>query len=175
METVKTMKNDRRTGVILDLLIITCLALAVCLFAIATTSPATADTETVAVSYTPSYNTQYSLSVPTGLTLHSDGSATTLTISVASWSDFPTNKSLYCDLSGSNTLTLTNGSDTVGMAVQNGSTTVAPGDRIDTFTPATIDSTASADFIVLIVEPDGKPEKAGTYSGNLSFDCGLAE
>ena len=175
METVKTRKNDRRTGVILDLLIITCLVLTVFLFILASTPQASADTETVAVSYTPSYNTQYSLSVPTGLTLHSDGSPTTLTISVASWSDFPTNKSLYCDLSGSNTLTLSNGSDTVGMAVQNGSTTVAPGDRIDTFTPATIDSTTSSDFIVLTVEPDGKPEKAGTYSGNLSFDCGLAE
>lgn len=175
METAKIRNRGKRINTVLNGLTATCLMMAVCLFAIATTFPAAADTETVAVSYTPSYNTQYSLSVPTGLTLHSDGSATTLTISVASWSDFPTNKSLYCDLSGSNMLTLTNGSDTVGMAVQNGSTTVAPGDRIDTFTPATIDSTTSSDFIVLTVEPDGKPEKAGTYSGNLSFDCGLAE
>ena len=175
METVKTRNRDRRKGVILDVLIITCLALAVCLFAIATTSPATADTETVAVSYTPSYNTQYSLSVPTGLTLHSDGSPTTLTISVASWSDFPTNKSLYCDLSGSNTFTLSNGSDTVGMVVQNGATTVVPGDRIDTFTPSTVESTTSTDFIVLTIEPDAKPGTAGVYSGNLAFDCGLVE
>ena len=175
MEIIKIRRNDRRKGVILDVIIITCLTLAVSLFAIATTSPATADTATVAVSYTPSYNTQYSLSVPTGLTLHSDGSATTLTISVASWSDFPTNKSLYCDLSGSNTLTLSNGSDTVGMVVQNGATTVAPGDRIDTFTPSTVESMTSADFIVLTVEPDGKPGTAGVYSGNLAFDCGLVE
>ena len=175
METTMTRNHDRRTGVILDVFIITCLTLAVYLFAIATTSPATADTETVAVSYTPSYNTQYSLSVPTGLTLHSDGSPTTLTISVASWSDFPTDKSLYCDLSGSNTLTLTNGSDTVGMIVNNGATVVSPGDRIDAFTPTTVESTTSADFIVLTVEPDGKPGTSGTYSGNLSFDCGLVE
>ena len=175
METDKIRNHDRRTGIVLDAFILTCLALTVCLFAIATTPPATADTETVAVSYTPSYNTQYSLSVPTGLTLHSDGSATTLTISVASWSDFPTNKSLYCDLSGSNTLTLSNGSDTVGMVVQNGATTIAPGDRIDTFTPSTVESTTSADFIVLTVEPDGKPGTAGVYSGNLAFDCGLVE
>lgn len=175
MEIIKIRKNDRRKGVILDVIIIACLTLAVCLFAIATTSPATADTATVAVSYTPSYNTQYSLSVPTGLTLHSDGSPTTLTISVASWSDFPTNKSLYCDLSGSNTLTLSSGSDMVGMAIQNGSTTVAPGDRIDTFTPSTVESTTSTDFIVLTIEPDGKPRTSGTYSGNLAFDCGLAE
>ena len=175
METDKKTNKDRRIGAVLDAFILTCLALAVCLFAIATTSPATADTETVAVSYTPSYNTQYSLSVPTGLTLHSDGSPTTLTISVASWSDFPTNKSLYCDLSGSNTLTLSNGSDTVGMVVQNGATTIAPGDRIDTFTPSTVESTTSADFIVLTVEPDGKPGTAGVYSGNLAFDCGLVE
>ena len=175
MEIIKIRRNDRRKGVILDVIIITCLTLAVSLFAIATTSPATADTATVAVSYTPSYNTQYSLSVPTGLTLHSDGSPTTLTISVASWSDFPTNKSLYCDLSGSNTLTLSNGTDTVGMVVQNGATTVVPGDRIDTFTPSAVESTTSADFLVLTIEPDGKPGTAGVYSGNLAFDCGLVE
>ena len=172
METAESSNRDKRIEIILSGLIVTCMVLAVFLFAIASVSSATADTETVAVSYTPSYNTQYSLSVPTGLTLHADGSPTTLTISVASWSDFPTDKSLYCDLSGSNTLTLTNGSDTVGMVVQNGATVVSPGDRIDTFTPTTIESTTSADFIVLTVEPDGKPGTSGTYSGNLSFDCG---
>ena len=175
METAEIRNRDKRIDIILSGLIVICLVLVVCLIAIANSPLATADTETVAVSYTPSYNTQYSLSVPTGLTLHADGSPTTLTISVASWSDFPTDKSLYCDLSGSNTLTLTNGSDTVGMVVQNGATVVSPGDRIDTFTPSTVESTTSADFIVLTVELDGKPGTSGTYSGNLSFDCGLVE
>ena len=175
METAEIRSRNKRTDTILSGLIVTCLVMAVCLFALAATTPAAADTETVAVSYTPSYHTQYSLSVPTGLTLHSDGSATTLTISVASWSDFPINKSLYCDLSGSNTLTLSSSVDTVGMLVQNSSTAVAAGDRIDTFTPSTVESTDSADFIVLTVKPDGKPVKSGTYSGNLSFDCGLVE
>jgi len=175
METAKIRNRGIRINTVLNGLTATCLMLAVCLFAIAITYPAAADTETVAVSYTPSYNTQYSLSVPTGLTLHSDGSATTLTISVASWSDFPIDKSLYCDMSGSNTLALSNGADTVNMVVNNGATIVAPGDRIDTFTPSTVESTTSADFIVLTVEPDGKPARAGTYSGNLSFDCGLVE
>jgi len=175
METVEISNRDKRIDIILSGLIVTCLVLAVCLFAIAAISPAAADTETVAISYTPSYNTQYSLSVPTGLVLHADGSPTTLTISVASWSDFPTDKSLYCDLSGSNTLALTNGSDTVGIAIQNGATTIAPGDRIDTFTPTIVESTTSTDFIVLTIEPDAKPGTSGTYSGNLSFDCGLVE
>jgi len=136
---------------------------------------AAADATDVAVSYTPSYNTQYTISVPTGLSLNNDGSPTTLSISIESWSDFPTNKSLYCDLSATNTLELTNNTDTVSMTIKNGDTVVAPGDRIGLFTPTSLNSNSSASFIVLTVVPNEKPEKAGTYSGNLSFTCGIVD
>lgn len=161
-------------GAVLDILIILCLSLAVVIFSFSNFRPATADTETVNISYTPFYNTQYSLSVPTKVTLHSDGSATTLTISVQSWSDFPTNRSLYCDLT-SNTLKLSNGSDTVDMVVRNGSAIITPGDRIGLFTPQCISSDKAVDFVVLNIEPDGNQTPLGVYSGNLSFDCGLVE
>lgn len=67
--------------------------------------------ETVSIRYIPSYSTQYAFSVPTGLALNADGMETSLTINVSSWSDFPTDKKLYCELSGSNILLLTNGSN----------------------------------------------------------------
>lgn len=72
-------------------------------------------------------------------------------------------------------MTLSNGSDTIGMTVKYGDTTVMPGDEIDTFSPSTLNSSTSADFIVLAIEPDEKPEKQGTYSGNLNFICGVVE
>lgn len=169
-----TAATNKIIGTALDILIILCLSLAIVIFSFSNFRPATADTETVNVSYTPFYNTQYSLSVPTGVTLNSDGSATTLTISVQSWSDFPTNRSLYCDLT-SNTLKLSNGSDTVDMVVRNGSAIVTPGDRIGLFTPQCISSNKATNFVVLIIEPDGNPTPRVVYSGNLSFDCGLVE
>ena len=65
-------------------------------------------TENMTVSYTPSYNTQYSVTVPSSLTLNRDGSQTSVTFTVDSWSDFPSDISLYCDLAVSNNLLLTN-------------------------------------------------------------------
>ncbi len=75
--------------------------------------------ETVSISYTPSYSTQYVISVPTGLALNVDGIETSLAINASSWSDFLTDKKLYCELSGSNTLLLTNSSNSIGMTVKN--------------------------------------------------------
>ena len=151
-------------------------AIALMVLAMVDSLPAMA-TENITVSYTPSYNTQYSVTVPSSLTLNRDGSRTTVTFTVDSWSDFPSDKSLYCDLAASNDLLLTNGSaegaTSIGMIVKHGSTVIAAGDRIATFKPASLSGSESVDFVVLTVEPESKPSSGGTYTGTLSFACGI--
>lgn len=127
----------------------------------------------VTLSYTPAFNTQYFVSVPTGLTMNSDGSATSLDINIASWSDFPVNRQLYCNLAG--VTDLTNGEETIGLTIKYGDTIVEAGDEIDRFQPSAVSSDTKADFVVLTVQPAAKPTQSGTYSGNLSFTIGLVE
>ena len=151
-------------------------AIALMVLAMVDSLPAMA-TENITVSYTPSYNTQYSVTVPSSLTLNRDGSQTSVTFTVDSWSDFPSDKSLYCDLADSNDLLLTNntveGATSISMIVKHGSTVIAAGDRIATFKPASLSGSDSLDFVVLTVGPDGKPSSGGTYTGTLSFACGI--
>lgn len=151
-------------------------ALALMILSMVNSIPAIA-TESMTVSYTPSYNTQYSVTVPSSLTLNANGSQTTVTFTVDSWSDFPSDKSLYCDLAASNDLLLTNnaveGTKSIGMIVKHGSTELAAGDRISTFTPSFLNGSDSVDFVVLTVEPASKPFSGGTYTGTLSFACGI--
>lgn len=153
-------------------------AIALMVLALVDSIPAMA-TESMTVSYTPSYNTQYSVTVPSSLTLNANGSQTTVTFTVDSWSDFPSDRSLYCDLAASNDLLLTNNSTedatSVSLIVKHGSTVVAAGDRIGTFKPGALNGSESVDFVVLTVEPESKPSSGGTYTGTLSFSCGLEE
>lgn len=128
---------------------------------------------TISVSYTPTYSTQYAISVPSNLALGADGSATSITIAVSSWSDFPTDKSLYCDLSTVGSLT--SGGNSVDMVVKNGEDVVVAGDRIATFTPTSLASSDSAHFAVITVEPAEKPAVSGTYSGTIGVEVGLVE
>jgi len=106
-----------------------------------------------------------------------DGSKTTVTFTVDSWSDFPSDKSLYCDLAASNNLLLTNSAieDTasVGMIVKHGSTELAAGDRIGAFAPSSLNGSDRVDFVVLTVEPESKSSSGGTYTRTLSFSCGI--
>lgn len=142
-------------------------------FSIPTSALATEESNSVTLSYTPTFNTQYAVSVPTGLTMNADGSATSLAINIVSWSDFPVNRQLYCNLAGATDLT--NGDNTIGLIVKCGDTVVEPGDEIDRFQPSTVSSDTKADFIVLTVQPAAKPTQAGTYSGNMSLIIGLVE
>lgn len=151
-------------------------AIALTVLAMVNSTPAMA-TENMTVSYTPSYNTQYSVTVPSSLRLNANGSQTTVTFTIDSWSDFPSDKILYCDLAASNDLLLTNGSaegaTSIGMIVKHDSTVVAAGDRISTFKPTSLNGSDSVDFVVLTVEPESKPFSGGTYTGTLSFSCGI--
>ena len=151
-------------------------AIALMVLAMVDSLPAMA-TENITVSYTPSYNTQYSVTVPSSLTLNRDGSRTSVTFTVDSWSDFPSDKSLYCDLADSNDLLLTNsaveGATSISMIVKHSSTVIAAGDRIATFKPASLSGSDSVEFVVLTVEPESKPSSGGTYTGTLSFACGI--
>ena len=168
--------SDKRISISLTCMTGFLVIIALMVLAMVNSIPAIA-TESMAVSYTPSYNTQYSVTVPSSLTLNADGSQTTVTFSVDSWSDFPSDKSLYCDLAASNDLLLTNGSaegaTSIGMIVKHGSTELAAGDRISTFTPNSLNGSDSVDFVVLTVEPASKPSSGGTYTGTLSFACGI--
>ena len=136
---------------------------------------AQADTqsESITVSYTPSYDTQYAISAPSNLTLSPSGAATTLSISVQSWSDFPTDRSLYCDLTAVSSLT--NGSNSVDMIVKSGDDTVNAGDRVGTFSPSSVASDSSASFAVLTVEHSEKPSVGGTYTGSIVLEVGMVE
>ena len=153
-------------------------AIALMVLSLADAIPAMA-TDSMTVSYTPSYNTQYSVTVPSSITLNANGSQTTVAFFVDSWSDFPSDRSLYCDLAASNDLLLTNGAGegaaSVGMIVRHGSTVVAAGDRIGTFKPASLNGNDSVYFVVLTVQPESKPSSGGTYTGMLSFSCGIEE
>lgn len=121
----------------------------------------------ISVQYTPMYNTQYSLSLPSNVKLNDDGTPTSVPIILYSWMDFPTNQTLVCRLIG--ITEFSNGKESVKAIVKLDGVTLKPGDVICTFTPDTLDSAENAEPIViglLTVEP---MSVVGGYVGSLSF------
>lgn len=144
------------------------LGISLCVFVLTGTTANAVDSN-VAISFTPTFNTQFALNTPTGVIMNPDGSPTAVPFTISSWSEFPLNRVLVCYLVGNTPLA--NGSVYIEPILKVGDVVIHDGDAIFVFQPTTVNSPEGMEpmeLAVLTVEAS-ESSRSGKFSANISY------